>query len=202
MSFGFNLPFVGPLMTPENLRALATRAEELEFDHLWAADHIVLPTQVSSPYPYSPTSVSPVDPAASFCEPMSVLCYLAGCTQRIKLGTHVLVLPYRNPVLTAKMVSTLDYLSGGRAILGIGAGWMEEEFKALGLNTFAERGAVTNEYIGILKELWTQDDPQFQGRHYQISGVKFNPKPVQKPHPPIWVGGAHSSSCTEGRQPG
>jgi len=92
-------------------------------------------------------------------------------------------------VLTAKMISTLDVLSEGRFILGAGVGWMEEEFKALGLDTFAQRGAVTDEYIQLFKELWTKDNPEFQGEHYQLSESGFQPKPVQKPHPPIWIGG-------------
>ena len=189
MPLGCTLPSTGPLATPENLRAVATRAEELGFDHVWASDHIVYPTQVSSFYPYSPSGVSDFDPAQTVCEPLSALSYLAGCTTRIKLGTHVLVLPYRDPLLTAKIVSTIDYLSGGRVILGIGVGWMEEEFKALGLDTFAKRGEVTDEDILIFKELWASDDPEFEGRYNRFSGIKFLPKPVQKPHPPIWVGG-------------
>ena len=120
---------------------------------------------------------------------MTALSFLAGCTQRIKLGTSVLVLPYREPILTAKMVATLDYMSGGRIMLGVGVGWMKEEFELLGLDTFHERGKVTDEYLRIYKELWTQEDPEYQGTYSQFSGIKFYPKPVQKPHPPIWVGG-------------
>ena len=194
MTFGCNLPNRGALATPENLRTLARQAEELGFDHLWLSDHIVMPAQVASPYPYSPTGVSHLDPLEPYFEPLSTLCYLAGCTQRIKMGTHVLVLPYRNPLFTAKIVSSLDNMSGGRVILGVGVGWMEEEFKALGLNTYPERGRVANEHIRIFKELWTKDDPQFTGRYHQFSGIKFFPKPSQKPHPPIWVGG-HSPAA-------
>jgi len=101
----------------------------------------------------------------------------------------VLILPYRNPLLAAKILATLDVLSEGRVILGAGVGWMEEEFQALGLDTFPHRGAVTDEYIRLFKEVWTKDDPQFQGQYCQTSGVGFEPKPVQKPHPPIWIGG-------------
>ncbi len=118
-----------------------------------------------------------------------MLNFLAGCTQRLRLGTHVLILPYRNPVLTAKVLATLDVLSGGRVILGAGVGWMEEEFQALKLDTFAARGPVTDEYIRLFKELWTKEEPEFQGKYYQLSGAGFYPKPVQKPHPPIWIGG-------------
>ena len=189
MTYGCTLPNRGALAGPENLRSLATRAEELGFDHVWVSDHIVIPTNISSAYPYSPTGAFASDPSQPYCEALSALSYLAGCTKRVKLGTHVLVLPYREPVLTAKIVSTLDYMSGGRVILGIGVGWMKEEFEALGLSTFAERGSVSDEHIRIFRELWTKEDPEFQGRHYQFSGVKFHPKPVQAPNLPIWVGG-------------
>ena len=189
MTFGCRIPNRGALATPENLRTVATRAEELGFDHAWVSDHIVIPTEVASPYPYSPTGTAPFDSGLPYCEPLSAMGYLAGCTQRIKLGTHVLVVPYREPILTAKIVSTLDYMSGGRIILGVGVGWMEEEFKALGLDTFAERGRVTDEYLRIFKELWTKDDPEYQGNYSQFSGIKFSPKPAQSPHPPIWIGG-------------
>ena len=189
MSFGFRLPNGLSMATPENFRTLAVQGEELGYDHIWCGDHIVMPTQVSSPYPYSTTGVPPFDPTQPWCEPLSTLSYIAGCTQRIKLGTYVLILPYREPVFTAKLVSTLDYVSGGRAILGAGVGWMEEEFKALGLDTFPERGRVANDDLRIFNELWTKDDPEFQGRYTSFSGIKFYPKPVQKPRPPIWIGG-------------
>ncbi len=189
MTFGCTLPTRGALATTENIRTLATKAEDLGLDHIWVSDHIVIPNQVSSPYPYSPTGASPFAVDQPYCEALTALSYLAGCTSRVKLGTHVLILPYREPVLTAKTVATLDYMSGGRVILGIGVGWMEEEFKALGLDTFHDRGLVTNEDIQIFKELWTKDNPEFEGRFSQFSGISFNPKPVQNPHPPIWVGG-------------
>ncbi len=189
MTFGCRIPNRGPLATPENLRTVATRAEELGFDHAWVSDHIIIPTEVASSYPYSSTGASPFDADLPYCEPLAAIGYLAGCTQRIKLGTHVLVVPYREPILTAKIVSTLDYMSEGRVILGVGVGWMEEEFKTLGLNTFAERGRVTDEYLRIFKELWSEDDPEYQGSYARFSGIKFSPKPAQSPHPPIWIGG-------------
>ena len=189
MTFGLRLPTGTGLATPENLRTMAMRAEELGFDHVWVGDHIVMPTHIAGGHPYSTTGIPSFDATAPWCDPLSTLGYLAGCTERIKLGTGVLILPYRDPVFTAKIVSTLDYLSGGRIILGVGIGWMKEEFKALGLNTFPERGRMTNEHIRIFKELWTKDDPEFHGDYYQFSGIKFHPKPVQKPHTPIWIGG-------------
>jgi len=189
ITFGCSLPSRGPLASPEALRSLANRAEDLSFDSVWVSDHIILPRQVASFYPYSADGVATFRPGEPYYEPLSTLNFLAGCTQRLRLGTHVLILPYRNPILTAKMLATLDVLSRGRVILGAGVGWMEEEFQALALSTFAERGEVTNEQIRLFKALWTQDDPNFQGKYYQVSGVGFEPKPVQRPHPPIWIGG-------------
>ena len=153
------------------------------------SDHIILPRQVASFYPYAENGVATFTPDQPYYEPIATLNFLAGCTQRVRLGTHVLIIPYRNPVTTAKQLSTLDVLSGGRVILGAGVGWMEEEFQALGLDTFAQRGAVTDEYLQLYKELWTKEYPEFQGEHFQISGAGFEPKPVQKPHIPIWIGG-------------
>jgi probable F420-dependent oxidoreductase len=174
---------------PEQLRSVAQRAEDLGYDHVWVSDHIVLPKKVDSFYPYAADGVATFRPDEPYYEPLAALNFIAGCTQRIRLGTHVLIIPYRNPVLTAKILSTLDVLSGGRLILGAGVGWMEEEFQALGLDTYKERGAVTDEYLQIYKELWTKEDPSFDGKYYQISDIGFEPKPVQKPHPPIWIGG-------------
>ena len=188
-TFGTSMPSRGDMASPANLRTLAQRAESLGFDSAWVSDHIILPRSVDSFYPYAANGVATFRPDEDYYEPLAALNFLAGCTQKIRLGTHVLILPYRNPVLTAKMISTLDVLSEGRFILGAGVGWMEEEFKALGLDTFARRGAVTDEYIQLFKELWTKDNPEFQGEHYQLSESGFQPKPVQKPHPPIWIGG-------------
>ena len=183
------MPSRGDMASPENLRTLAQRAESLGFDSAWVSDHIILPRKVDSFYPYAADGVATFRPDEDYYDPLATLNFLAGCTQKIRLGTHVLILPYRNPVLTAKMLSTLDVLSGGRVILGAGVGWMEEEFQALGLDTYAQRGAVTDEYIQLFKELWTKDNPEFHGEHYQLSESGFQPKPVQKPHPPIWIGG-------------
>jgi len=179
VTFGTSMPTRGVLATPEHLRTLAQRAEDLSFDHIWVSDHVILPRQVDSFYPYAADGVATFLPDEPYFEPLAALNFLAGCTQRVRLGTHVLILPYRNPVLAAKLISTL----------GAGVGWMEEEFQALGLDTFKQRGAVTDEYIELYKELWTKDQPSFQGEHYQISGSGFSPKPTQKPHPPIWIGG-------------
>ena len=120
---------------------------------------------------------------------LSTLTYLAGCTQRIRLGPNVLIVPYRPRIMTAKLLTMLDVLSEGRLTLGVGVGWMEEEFEALGAPPYAERGAVTDEYLRLFKVLWTEDRPSFAGKYCSVSDIGFFPKPVQKPHPPIWVGG-------------
>jgi len=174
---------------PEQIRGVAQRAEDLGYDHVWVSDHIILPKKVDSFYPYASDGVATFRPDEPYLEPLAALNFIAGCTKRIRLGTHVLIIPYRNPVLTAKILSSLDVLSGGRVILGAGVGWMEEEFQAMGLDTYKERGAVTDEYLQLYKELWTSENPSFDGKYYQISGSGFEPKPAQKPHPPIWIGG-------------
>jgi probable F420-dependent oxidoreductase len=152
------------------------------------------PRHIKPFYPYEAGGASPFDAAQPFYEPLSVLNFLAGCTERIRLGVHVLIIPYREPVFTAKVLATLDALSGGRLAVGAGAGWMEEEFAALGLSNFAERGAVTNEYLLLFKELWTKENPEFRGKYVKVSDIGFLPKPIQRPHPPIWIGG-HSPAA-------
>ena len=120
--------------------------------------------------------------------------YIAGQTSKIRLVTSVLIVPHRNPLIAAKSLATLDVLSGGRLVVGAGVGWMREEFEALGLPPFEERGAVTDEYIRAFKVLWTEDDPCFEGKYISFDDISFLPKPVQKPHPPIWVGGESRSA--------
>lgn len=134
-----------------------------------------------------------------YYDPLTVLSYVAATTKRIKLGTSVLVLPYYNPIRLAKTTATLDVISGGRLTLGVGVGVIEQEFDALG-SPFAERGAVTNETIAIMKELWTQEDPSYQGKYYRFPAMKFSPKPIQKPHVPLLIGGGvtgHLSSAIQ-----
>ena len=191
MEFGLHLPHVGPLATREGITAFAQLAEELGFDALWVSDHIVVPRSLDSRYPYSRDGSFPVSPDVPLMEPLATLLFAAAITERVKLGTTVLVIPMRNPIVTAKQLASLDVLSNGRLILGVGAGWMEEEFKMLGV-PFERRGARTNEYIRLIKALWTEENPSFEGKFWQIKDVGFSPKPLQKPHPPIWTGG-HSA---------
>jgi probable F420-dependent oxidoreductase len=176
MQFGLSLPHFWQVASPEAIRRVAQRAEHLDYDGIWVSDHIVIP-------------YSAVDRFGSvFYEPLTVLAFAAACTARIRLGTTVIIVPYRNPLVTAKVLSTLDVLSGGRVTAGMAVGWTEDEFKALGV-PFKERGALTDEYIAAFKALWTQDKPAFHGQSVRFDNIAFEPKPVQKPHIPIWIGG-------------
>jgi len=156
---------------------LAVRAEQLGFDSVWASEHVF---NVS--YVYDRIGTKP------YYEPLTILTYVASMTTTIGLGTSVLVLPYHNPIRLAKVAATLDVLSGGRVMLGVGVGVIEEELEAMG-SPYAERGAISDESLDIMIELWTKEDPSFDGKYHQFSGMKFTPKPVQKPHIPIIIGG-------------
>lgn len=189
VKLGFQVLNAGPLATPDRVVETARKAERLGYDLIVVTDHIVIPRRIDSRYPYNATGRLFVPPDADYLEPVSLLCFLAGATKTIRFGPSVLVLPYRNPVLTAKMLATIDVLSGGRLLVGAGAGWLAEEFSAVGAPPFAQRGAVTDEWIEILMKLWTETDPVFEGKFYQIGEVGCFPKPVQIPHPPLLIGG-------------
>ena len=192
MEYGFYLPSGGTAAQPDALASIARQGDKLGFFCMVMPDHIVQPRQIESRYPYSVTGdlrQSHETASDERLEQVTTLAYLAGITERIRLVTSVMIIPYRNPILTAKMLATLDMLSKGRLILGAGVGWMEEEFELLDTPPFAERGAVTDEYLRAFIELWTKDDPTFDGKYVNFSGITFLPKPVQKPYPPIWIGG-------------
>ena len=189
MKYGFTLPGRGQIATPERLGIIAKKGEEFGFDALLTGDHILVPRNISSPYPYTEGGEFPGSDSGESMEQITLLSYIAGQTNKIRLVTSVLIVPHRNPLVAAKSLATLDVLSGGRLVVGVGVGWMREEFQALGLPPFEERGAVTDEYIRAFKELWTEDAPQFEGKYISFDNISFLPKPVQKPHPPIWVGG-------------
>ena len=163
MKYGLTVPNRGPLATPEALGSLARHGEELGFDSVQTGDHIVVPNSIASRYPYSQGGEFPGGELGESMEQLTLLSFLAGQTTRIRLVTSVIIVPHRNPLVAAKVLATLDILSGGRLIVGVGAGWMKEEFEALGLPPFEERGAVTDEYIRAYKELWTSDNPSFEG---------------------------------------
>lgn len=173
---------------PSEYSAVVKRAELLGFESVWVGDHLVFPENLPATYPYAEDGRGPHEPALPWLDPFITLSYLAASTERVKLGMNVYVLPLRNPFVTAKAMATLDLLSKGRAILGIGVGWLDAEFQAVG-EDFHTRGSRCDEILEIMKALWTQDTVAFQGRYYSFGPVKFEPKPVQKPHPPIHYGG-------------
>ena len=189
VEFGFTLPSRGPLARADIVTRLARVADDLRYHVALVSDHVVLPTRASAPYPYHPSGEFPGGSRQDYLEPLIAMGWLLSATRRLKVGVSVLVVPYRNPVVTAKQLATLDALSGGRVIAGIGVGWWPEEFEALASPSFAERGAVTDEYVHLWRTLWTEDVPRFQGKYYRVQDVTLFPKPVQKPGPPIWVGG-------------
>lgn len=174
MKFGIVLP-IWRLSVAE-AETLAQEAEGLGLDAVLVPDHIIVSQPVVEAY------------GANWPDPFSLLAYLAGRTSRIQLGTSVIILPYRNPLAQAKAAATVDQVSGGRFIFGVGVGWAEGEFQALGA-PFAQRGPMSDEYIRIIKGAWASDVPTFQGKYYSFSGLTFLPRPVQQPGPPIWVGG-------------
>jgi probable F420-dependent oxidoreductase len=186
---GCTLPTSGAAADPSALAALAQTAEQLGFDSIWVSDHVVVPERIDSSYPYAADGRFGTQPTQPYLDPLACLCYLAGITRRVRLGTHVLVLPYRHPLITAKIIGTLDNLSGGRVDLGIGAGWMKEEFEATDAPSYERRGAVTDEQVRLLKKVWTADVTDFEGEFYRFDRLGAHPHPLQKPHPPIWVGG-------------
>ncbi len=189
MDVGMTLPMRGPLANPGDVRTLVEQAETLGFDHIGVNDHIVVPKAIGSRYPYSATGAFPGSDSGECLDLFTLLAYVAAITTKPRLVTAITVAPHRGAVHTAKIVSTIDVLSGGRMVLGVGAGWMKEEFDALNILPFEQRGKVTAEYLQVFKTLWTEDDPRFDGEFVQFDNISFLPKPVQKPHPPIWVGG-------------
>lgn len=198
MKFGWGLYGTGgpKFVNIDLLVAVAQRADALGFDSLWTGDRVVMPIHFTSLHPLIAGGRIPIggEPEDNAMEPLCFLAYLGAMTNHIRLGTSVLVLPYRHPVLMSKMVATLDYLIGGRVLLGVSVGWMEEEFNLLGSPLFSARGAVTDEVIQVFKAMCTQDEPVFNGKFFSVSGITAYPKPAQRPHPPIWIGG-HSKAA-------
>jgi len=188
MEYGVTLPVAGPLATAEALAAVATRAEALGFTSLWVTDHIAMPLSIQSPYPYTADRRAPWEPTVPYLDAFTALTWAAAVTRRVRLGTSVLVLPMRPPLAVAKTAGTLDYLSGGRVILGVGAGWLEEEFALLG-QRFRDRGRRIVEAIRVLKASWAGDPVQFDGAFYRFAPFAMDPKPPQGAHLPILGGG-------------
>lgn len=189
MKIGTDLPTRGPLATGEAMSRIALEAEALGYDYLAFSDHIVIPNDIHARYPYTETGEFPSGAHNNWQEQLTAIAFLAGRTRTIGFMTSVMVVPHRPALLTAKMLATIDVMAGGRLDVACGAGWMKEEFEAVGAPPFAARGKVTDEYIQAFKVLWTEDDPRFDGEWVKFGGISFEPKPVQKPHIPIWIGG-------------
>lgn len=188
MECGITLPGTGPLATPEALTAVATRAEAAGFTSLWATDHVAIPVQSASRYPYSTDGRMPWTPTIPYLDALTALNWVAAVTRRVRLGTSILVLPMRPPLLVAKTVATLDHLSGGRMILGVGVGWLAEEFALLG-QSFRDRGRRTVEAIRVMKACWSDDPVSFRGRFYHLPPFAMAPKPAQGARLPVLGGG-------------
>jgi len=188
MQIGFNAPTSGPLIEPDSLTRIITEGEVLGFDYVTVSDHIMVPRNLDSKYPYTDSGEFPAGTQAAWLEQLATTAYIAALTKKLRFVLSVMVVPHRPAVLTAKLLSTIDFLSKGRLTLGIGVGWCREEFEAIGAAPFDDRGHVTDEWMAACKELWTADLPKFSGKYVKFDDVVFTPKPVQQPIP-IWVGG-------------
>jgi probable F420-dependent oxidoreductase len=188
MDVGLFVPLGSANATPEVVRAVGREAEERGFESIWVAEHVVLFDEYDSAYPYDPSGRFPTGGDAGMLEPFTALTYLAAVTERIRLGTGICLVPQRNPVYTAKAVTDLDALSGGRVEFGVGVGWLREEFEALGM-PFDRRGQRTDEYLAAMRSLWCDEVSEFHGELYDLRPCRMYPKPVQQPHPAVHVGG-------------
>lgn len=189
INIGVTVPNSGLLALPEHITAIAQRAEAAGLDSLWVGDHIAMPVEVTPRYPYTDDGAFPIPTAGwPWLDPFNVLTFAAAVTQRVRLGTSVIIVPYRHPLVLAKHITTLDVLSQGRVVFGIGVGWCIEEFEVLN-QSYAQRGAVTSESLRLMHQLWREETPSFEGQFFRFPPLGFLPKPVQQPHPPIVVGG-------------
>jgi probable F420-dependent oxidoreductase len=194
MKIGIRIPAAGPRAAIEHIARAACWAEELGFHSIWVSDHVVLPERVSSAYPYDPAGRWPYAADTPWLDPLLALGFAASVAPSVALGTSVLVAPLRHPVLLAKQVSTLDFLSGGRVILGLGAGWMKEEFDIVQPGApFERRGACAAEMVALMRALWTGDSVDFAGDFYEVRGCRMHPRPVQARIPVVW--GGHSEAA-------
>jgi probable F420-dependent oxidoreductase len=188
MQFGFGAPVSGPLSGPRDLAKIVVDGEAMGYNYCTISDHVVIPRELENKYPYSDTGEFPGRAGGDRHEQLTAVTFVAAKTSKLRLVTSVTVVPHRPPVLTAKILATIDVLSEGRLTWGIGVGWCKEEFEAIGTEPFEERGAVTDETIAVCRELWTNENPSFNGKYAKFSDIFFQPRPVQK-RVPIWVGG-------------
>jgi probable F420-dependent oxidoreductase len=173
---------------------LARATEEAGLDSVWVADHVVMPAAFTSAYPVRSLQDFSPEENETFFEPLVTLAFVASRTSRVRLGTSILVPTLRHPAYTAKLVATLDNLSGGRVVLGVGAGWLREEFDALGVKRFEDRGTLLDEHVAVLRALWSSEVASFEGVHYRLPPVRCAPKPARAAGPPIWIGGSSSAA--------
>jgi probable F420-dependent oxidoreductase len=176
MKFGITIPHFGRPVNIDETLEIVRRAETLNFDSVWVTDHIIMPSSANVIY------------RDHMLDPLSLLNYLAACTERISIGTSVIIISYRHPIVVAKMIATADQLSKGRIIFGVGVGWTEGEFEALG-RPYAERGEMTNEHLRLIRMLWTNEVASFEGKYTRFEDMRVSPQPFQRPHPPVWIGG-------------
>ena len=188
MDVGVFVPLGNGNASPEILRAVGTEVEARGFESVWVPEHVVLFDEYESQYPYSPDGKFPGGADSGMLEPLTALTYIAAVTDRIRLGTGICLVPQRNPVYTAKQVTDLDNLSGGRVDFGIGIGWLREEFEALAM-PFERRGQRADDHLEVMRSLWTEETSEFHGETYDLAPCRMYPKPIQTPHPPIHVGG-------------
>lgn len=194
MEFGVHLPHMGHQAGREHLLAFAREAEALGFDSAWVSDHIAWPRDIASRYPYNDSGDFPAPTDLPWLDPLGTLLFIAAATERMRLGTSVLILGYRPPIQAAKLIATLDALSQGRFILGAGVGWMREEFEILGM-PFDHRGARADEQLQLFEALFGQEHPAFEGRFYRFPAIGFSPRPASG-RIPVWVGG-HTEAAFE-----
>ena len=192
MKFGIAFANIGPMTHPEGAAAIGRAAEDSGFESLWTVEHVLVPAGYESPYPYSPTGKMPGPNDSDIPDPLIWLSFVAASTSTIRLGTGILILPQRNPIVVAKEIATLDRLSGGRVELGVGVGWLEEEFDAIGV-PFAERGRRTDDHIAALRTLWGPGEASYSSEFTNFSNAYSRPRPTQ-PNIPISIGG-HSKAA-------
>jgi probable F420-dependent oxidoreductase len=185
MRIGFALPNIGLVATPQAVITVAERAEQLGYNSLWTIERLLYPVKPQSPYPATPDGSLP-EPYRHALDPLEALTFAAARTKKIALGTSVIDIPYYNPVMLARRLTTLDFLSDGRLRVGLGLGWSKDEMDAAAAD-MKQRGAMADEFLQVLKSIWTTNPVEFSGKFYKVPKSYIEPKPVQKPHPPIYL---------------
>jgi probable F420-dependent oxidoreductase len=193
MRVGLFIPSVAPIATPEFLSAFSESADEGGFASIWLGEHVVLFDEYESQYPYSGDGRLGVPPGSGMLDCFTALAFLARASTRVRIGTAICLLPQRNPVATAKEAATVDWLSGGRLDVGVGIGWLREEFEALDAS-FDDRAARCGEYIEVMRTLWCDEVSSYSGETYRLAPCRMYPKPVQRPHPPLYFGGESNAA--------